>query len=535
MKAAAVYDAATARALGFEWLAAALRPAGTYGERVFSELQPYARGQEPEARARACEIEGLARAGFDRLDAVAETLRTAPDALGSVSRASLGEILDDADFLEIQRCTDALARIDGLLEGMRDGVGNDGVRAVRAALERGRSGKYGFYLADEFEPGLTPARAELQRRQAELDAVRGRAIERIARTLGRDDLSGDEFVVMRTDLPAALPAGVRVLRDGPAYVLCAFDYGEDELAALTRRDAAAAALAGFEERARAALSAAIRERSAELFAAMATLGELDVLVAAARFSQRYDCRAAEIAEDATLQFERGRFLPLAVQLESEGRAFVPLDVDLHDVAVLTGPNMGGKSVCLRTCGFVALCAAFGLPVPAQRARVALFDDAAWLGAGGDGDEGGGLLSSFAREVVRVREVLGRPARRRLVLIDEFARTTTPAEAKALLIALLERLRELGACGMAATHLAGVASAAEVRHFAVRGLQGAAARVPAGDLPAALAALGAAMDYSIEEVSGEGTGGSDALELSALLGLDERLIAEARRHLRAQLR
>ncbi|HKU81513.1 MAG TPA: hypothetical protein VJP76_05010 [Candidatus Tumulicola sp.] len=531
MNAAPAYDQLTARALEFEWLADAVRPASAYGERSFAELRPFARGRENEARARALEIERMAAAVPERLDSIADALRNAPDALGAIARASMGEILDDADFLEVQRWCDAVERADALLDGLRAGAGNAGVRAVREALESGRSGKFGFYLADEFEPGLAAARGELQRRQAELDALRGRAIERAARELGRDDLTGDEFVVMRTDLPPVLPRGVRVLRDAPAYVLCALDYGDDDVRALERRDAAAAHAAACEERARAHLSASIRERSGELLAAANACGEIDVSIAAARFSQRYDCRAAEIAGDATLTFEGGRFLPLAVRLEGEGRAFVPLDVDLHDVAALTGPNMGGKSVCLRTCGFVALCAALGLPVPARRARVALFDDVAWLGAGADDDDrAGGLLSSFAREVVRVRDVLERPAQHRLVLLDEFARTTTPAEAKALLVALLERLRALGACGLAATHLAGVAEAAGVRHFAVRGLLGATGSAPPGDLQAALTALAAAMDYSIAEVRGEAAAGSDALELAALLGLDQRLVGQARRHL-----
>lgn len=530
MKSAPVCDAATARALGFDWLVDAVRPAGAYGERVFAELRPFSRGCEFEARERAQAVERLARSGDARLDALVDTLRGAPDVSGPVARTSMGEDLDDADFLEIQRWCDAVARTDELLDGIREGAGNDGTRSVRDTLERGRSGRLGFYLADEFDPELAPARAELQRRQAEFDTMRGRAVQRAARALGRDDLTGNEFVVMRASLRSALPGGVRVLRESPTYLLCELDYGEDELSALARRDDAAAVLAACEERARAQLSHAIGERSGELNAAMAALGEIDVLVAAARFSKRYECRPAEIVAGAALAFESARFLPLAVQLDADGRGFAPLDLDLHDVAVLTGPNMGGKSVCLQTCGFVALCAAFGLPVPAVRARVALFDDVSWVGAGIDDEGAGGLLSSFAREVVRVRDVLGRSAPQRLVLIDEFARTTTPAEAKALLIALLERLRSLHACGLAATHLDGIARAAGVRHFAVRGLHGAAARVREGDLHAALRALAAAMDYSIAEVSDDSARSSDALELAILLGLDDRLVEEARRHL-----
>ncbi len=217
--------------------------------------------------------------------------------------------------------------------------------------------------------------------------------------------------------------------------------------------------------------------------------------------------------------------PLALELEREGRAFTPLSVELNDVAVLTGPNMGGKSVVLRTSGFVAVCAAFGLPVPADAATCGIFDDIAWLGVGIDG-ETGGLLSSFAREVVRLRELLERERNRRFVLLDEFARTTTPAEGRALLVAVIERLRNLKTVGIAATHLAGVATAAGVKHFAVRGLRGIPEKPATNDLSAALATLGASMDYTIEEVEDESGKRSDAIALAALLGLDDELVASA---------
>jgi DNA mismatch repair ATPase MutS len=192
--------------------------------------------------------------------------------------------------------------------------------------------------------------------------------------------------------------------------------------------------------------------------------------------------------------------------------------------------MGGKSVCLRTVGFIALCAAFGLPVPAERASSGLFEEIAWLGIGSQDDQPGGLLSAFAQEVVRLRDVLTRNRGRLLVLVDEFARTTTPLEGKALLVALLRRLRERAACGLAATHLASVAREAGARHFAVRGLRGIPQPPPTGDLHQALAALAASMDYSIAEVGPDDVADGDAIALASLLGLDAELVETARRHL-----
>jgi hypothetical protein len=395
-------------------------------------------------------------------------------------------------------------------------------------LETGGRKGVDFYLDDAFDAQLAKARDRLARDQAEFDAARGRESARAARDLGRAEITGEQFILMRDDLRSALPAGIRVVREAPTYLLCALEYGEASRAALARRDAAADAVAAAEERVRERLSALVREHAAGLDQAARTLGELDVLLAAARFTQVHRCTPASIASEAMVAFEQARFLPLESELVTAGRSFVPIDLDLHDAAVLTGPNMGGKSVSLQTCGFVALCAAFGLPVPAARARTALFDQIAW-GLGRDAQIGG-LLSSFAREVLELKAIFARASARLLIFADEFARTTTPHEGKALLVAFLERLRELGACGMLATHLAGIAEAAGVRHFAVRGLRGIPRRPPIQDVGEALAALADAMDYTIAEVSGEETPRGDAIALIALLGLDREFVDSAYRAL-----
>jgi DNA mismatch repair protein MutS2 len=527
-------DSVTAQTLDFAWLVKALAPASEYGRRVFAELAPFAPGEEDRASQRSSVIDALARAAdVARLDAVRDALRAAPDASAAVARASMGDVLGDAALFELQRFCDAAGRVDSLLEGIAPAgaVTSDAVRETAAALENGRAGKFGFYLADGFDSSLRDARERAARLQAEFDAARGRAAESVARELGRDDVGSDEFIVMRADV-RALPAGVRVVREAPTYYLCELEYDEATLAAMARRDEAIDAVASAEERVRARLSETVRLRAAELDRATRRLGETDVLVSAARFARTYECRPARIVRESAVRFQAGRFLPLADELESSGRHFTPIDVELHDVAVLTGPNMGGKSVCLRTCGLVVLCASFGLPVPASGAETALFDEVVWLGIGADEGGSGGLLSSFAREVVRLRDVMARPARKTFVLADEFARTTTPHEGKALLIALIEALRARGACGMVATHLGGIAGDAGARHFAVRGLRGIPDRPATADLSEALTALARSMDYTIAEVSsGEEAARADAIALAALLGLDGGLIDAAYRALK----
>jgi len=143
---------------------------------------------------------------------------------------------------------------------------------------------------------------------------------------------------------------------------------------------------------------------------------------------------------------------------------------------------------------------------------------------------GGLLSSFAQEVLALKEVLALDAPRLLLLVDEFARTTTPHEGKALSIALLARLGERRACALLATHLEGLAAAAGARHFAVRGLRGIPTPLPAEDVAEALAQLAQSMDYRVAEVGADDAPRADAIALAALLGVDRAFVEAAYRAL-----
>ena len=157
---------------------------------------------------------------------------------------------------------------------------------LREMLDAGQDRENEFYLSDAFDESLAAARRELMQAQAELDAARGRESERAARELGRAEL-GEEFIVMRAEHSGLLPQGVRVLREAPTYFLCTLEYGDAALAALRRRDGAAAALAAAEESVRERISDLVRNEAHGLEAAAAALGELDVLFAAAHFAHRF--------------------------------------------------------------------------------------------------------------------------------------------------------------------------------------------------------------------------------------------------------
>jgi hypothetical protein len=512
-------DDLTAARIGDDWLRAAVAPAGAFGRRYDETAPAYGPGDERRASEEIAECLALAQqlapASVDRLRGA---LRAVPEPTPIVVRARAGDALGDIDFYELARfagALDEMARLWNEAGGSPERMPRR-VEQLRALLGPGREGD-GFYLSDAFGVGLRAARAELLRAENELDLQRRTIAERVRETLGVVP-PGDEFVVMRELHPDPLPPELRLVRATPAYRVVAFDLQTGA------RDDAFARLAAAEEAARRELSVRIAAEHDDVIAATRALGALDHVLARAAFAQRWGGCLPEFA--STIAFDAGILAPLAEQLTARGRRYTPLTLDLPGVAVLTGPNMGGKSAALATAGFLCACVTLGIPPPARAARLPLLERIVWLG-GDDATRQTRLLSSYADEVVRARDVLATASARCLILVDEFARTTGPREGRALLIALLEALRSRGAFALAATHFDGVAEASHAIHLRISGLAVATfAELDASDLDAALDAINAAMDYRIVAADAPDSA-SDALALAELLGFDRTVVARAR--------
>jgi hypothetical protein len=513
-------DALTAERIGLAWLRAAIAPVGAFGRRHDDAIAPYGPGDEEAARAEIADVVALAeRLDRDGVARVRAALRAVPEATPIVARARAGDPLGDVDFYELGRFVDAL---EALARAWDAAAGTFDLRppvlaSLRELLAPGRAGAE-FYLADAFGSGLREARAALADAEAELEARRAAMAARVRDATGVDPV-GEEFVVLRDVYAGPLPDDAIVLRETPTYRLAAIR------AASPRRDAALARVTEQEEAARLVLAERVAREADAVAAAARGLGGLDRKLGRVAFAQRWGgCVPAFGSE--RIAFDDATFAPLAHALAARGHRYTLLSLDLRGVAVLTGPNMGGKSAALATAGFLCVCAALGVPPPARSAELPLLGAIIWIGGDGAADRAR-LLSSYAAEVVRARETLAGASARTLVLLDEFARTTGPREGRALLIALTEAIGERGAWAFVATHFEGVAEAAGVPHLRIAGLhERGLADIDAGDLDAALDAINAAMDYRVVPAQ-DATARSDALELARLLGLGENVVVRAR--------
>ena len=212
----------------------------------------------------------------------------------------------------------------------------------------------------------------------------------------------------------------------------------------------------------------IGENSEAIVIAADTLAELELQFAKARFAEDYNCVAVamsgagepsgderpgpSVSSDARLVLHRARHPLLERNLKLKNAKIVPITVALegnHRQLVITGPNTGGKTVTLKTLGLLALMAQSGIPVPADRSEMPIFDSI--LADIGDYQSIEQNLSTFSAHVTNIDFISTTATRDSLVLLDELGSATDPEEGAALAVAIAEHFRQIGCMIVISTH------------------------------------------------------------------------------------
>jgi DNA mismatch repair protein MutS2 len=211
----------------------------------------------------------------------------------------------------------------------------------------------------------------------------------------------------------------------------------------------------------------IGENSAPILAAVATLAELELQFAKARFAEEYNCvqvvlsaqdsrgdsrPGLSMSSQARLVLIKARHPLLERNLKTKGGHVIPTSIELEGEGrelVITGPNTGGKTVVLKTVGLLALMAQSGMPVPADRAELPVFDAA--LADIGDYQSIEQNLSTFSAHVTNIDFISRTATPQSLVLLDELGSATDPEEGAALAVAIAEHFRRIGCTTIISTH------------------------------------------------------------------------------------
>ena len=198
------------------------------------------------------------------------------------------------------------------------------------------------------------------------------------------------------------------------------------------------------------LSQIVRTELDSITAAWDLLVNLDVLRAKGLLRDAFDGIAVTVEEGASLNLTRAVHPLLALELEGKAQ---PLDLVLRSddkALIISGGNAGGKTVCLKTLGLIAIMSMAGIPVPAERGSVLPWWPKihAFIGDEQSLDD---HVSTFTAQISHLNQTWQATDTRTLVLLDEFGAGTDPTQGAALAQAVVDELLERGANVFAATH------------------------------------------------------------------------------------
>ena len=194
------------------------------------------------------------------------------------------------------------------------------------------------------------------------------------------------------------------------------------------------------------LSRSVGSSSGQIEANVTMLAEIDLLVAKANVARSMDASQPELSDAPEIRVERGRHPLLGERAVPQS---LSLDADTR-IVVISGPNMGGKSVALKMVGLFVAMTYCGMQLPAGiGTRVGRFENV--MADIGDEQSIAANTSTFSAHLARMRELLAGANERTLALIDEIGGGTEPTAGAALAIAMLERLLAAGSAAIVTTH------------------------------------------------------------------------------------
>ena len=183
------------------------------------------------------------------------------------------------------------------------------------------------------------------------------------------------------------------------------------------------------------------------------VGEIDFIRAKGMVAMQMEAGKPILSAENELKIVKGRHPLLEAALKKEKKEIVPLTLTLNPnkhILVISGPNAGGKSVCLKTTGILQYMFQWGMLVPASEVSEFTIFDNIFIDIG-DEQSIENDLSTYSSHLTNMRELLLKANNRSLVLIDEFGSGTEPTAGGAIAETILSQMEKRGVYGIITTH------------------------------------------------------------------------------------
>jgi len=249
------------------------------------------------------------------------------------------------------------------------------------------------------------------------------------------------------------------------------------------------------------------------------IGTLDLTIAKALLALKYNAVRPEISNSGALAFQKMSNPYVTDLLARNNQTMTKISLAMtKGLTIITGANMGGKSVSIKTAVLNTMLCQIGFFVFAEKAEIPLFDGIYFISEERQDVVRG--LSSFGAEILRFNEIAGHLKTGFLfVALDEFARGTNPHEGASIVRAVASYLSDSGSVCVMVTHYDRIVSP-KFRHYQVAGLNFPDKKLEAKSNPSFIAAY---MDYNLIEMESRADPPRDALNICKLIGLDEEVL------------
>lgn len=263
------------------------------------------------------------------------------------------------------------------------------------------------------------------------------------------------------------------------------------------------------------ISNELRPRIPEMLVSYDFLGQIDFIRAKALFALDTDCTLPKVISDTIIDWSWAKHPILFLNHRANGKEVVPLDISLDKtqrILVISGPNAGGKSVCLKTVGLLQYMMQCGMLVPLHpSSQMGIFDNI-FLDIG-DEQSIENDLSTYSSHLTNMKQFAKNCNEKSLLLIDEFGSGTEPKIGGAIAEALLNLFNERKVFGVITTHYTNLKNFAKEHEGVING----------------------AMLYDRHKMTPlfkleiGNPGSSFAIEIARKIGLPESVIQEAINH------
>ncbi len=522
--------------LGFSTIWSRISPSSQLGVVAKKQVTPFVKEEEEELRTELNNLELVYSKFADQraeIEQIKDILQEVKDIRGTVKRTNRGSVLDDVELFEIKKLLDQIEKLSQIIGQLQLNEIYAGELAVFPdlidLLDIGQNKKDSFYLADEYSEELIEIRAEKKKIDNQLLNLQQAQAEEIETLIKRPVPINEEINVSKNDeeLIEKLESKpqISLVRENFATVTFKLKSNQQILELKEEKKKLKTKEEICKQKVRRKLTEQIGCQAEELLANLEKIGYLDLLIAKAEFAYETDSVRPQLIQKDKIEIKAGRHLVVEEELAAENLEFTPIDVRLKQGSTLiTGPNMGGKTVSLKLIGLLIVMAQYGLFIPAASLQFSL-RNFVYFSVTSDTLASG--LSTFGTEINNLKEVVAVASQSGLILIDEVAHGTNPKEGYAIAAAIIEKLETMNSMSAFTTHFERLAVNLNVRHLQVKGLD-EAKLTEFKDLikQQGVKLLNKCMDYELQPADPEQDIPHDALQVAEILGFDEEILSTA---------